>query len=452
MTVITMPRFSPAVVCGVYDKQCERVMPPKRKTSKATESSTKATEASKASSSGRTSCCVCCQGLNRSKDEVLFCEGSCQQWAHRYCLGVSEMAYKVIREKNYKFRCFACLQIEQQDDIAKLRDEVARLTTLLQSPPSASDSPADLLSDSVDSVAPGPRSYASAAKAGEPRNHLPRQTPRVDYSESRKFNVVIFGLVECPQGTKRHDRLVHDLSMVESVFSDIDVSLKSSSIKDCFRLGRYKPDQVRPRPILVKLIRIEDVSKVLANRRAAKAPIVIKPDMTRDERTRESILLKHRWDLINSGIPKQAIRISKSKIFIDKVEYGCITESGFRLTGDKPNTLSSSSSSDMTPNNNSDPDTISSVTSLTSLSVPAVLPLTTVQHPDVSNAHNSHSAQPATSPTSLSVPAVLPETTVQHPDVSNAHNSHSARPGELPTSGNVTLTPSSEHSLASSPE
>ena len=389
-------------------------MPPKKK-------STKAAESSKASNSSGTLCCVCCQSLNLSKDETLFCDGSCQRWAHRYCLGVSEAAYKVIKEKSYKFRCFACLQIEHQDELAKLRDEVERLSSLLQSSKSTADSPTDRAPDSA-----RPMSYASAAQAGTPEFYSHAQTqksPMVDSSESRKFNVVIFGIAECRQGAKRHERLAYDLSKVESVFSDIDASLKSSSIKDCFRLGRYKQDQVKSRPILVKLIRIEDVSKVLANRRAVKAPVVVKPDMTRDERVRESTLLKHRWDLINSGIPKQSIKVSKSKIFVNNVEYGCFTKSGFKQTGDKSVTLSSSS---VTVNNDN----------------ATLLP---------SN-HGPENMSTATSLTSLSAPAVAPLTTAQQSDVSNIQNSHSVPPGESPVSGNTTLTPSSDHSLTSSPE
>ena len=260
-------------------------MPPKKKTAKVTESS-------KAPSSTG-SCCVCCQGLNLTKNEVLFCAGSCQQWTHRYrCAGVSVTAYKVIKEQGFQFRCFACHQITQQEQLTKLQDEVARLT--------CSQTPLMMLRRPL-----FPGSYATAVTAGELGDHLSKlaKSPRTDsYESNRKFNVVMFGIGECRQGA---NRLAHDLSKVESVLTDIDGSLKSSSIKDCFRLGKYRADQAKPRPILVKFVRIEEVSKVLSNRWAVKSPIAVKPDMTRDERVRESTLLKHRWTLIKSGVPKQ---------------------------------------------------------------------------------------------------------------------------------------------------
>ena len=80
----------------------------------------------------------------------------------------------------------------------------------------------------------------------------------------------------------------------------------------------------------MKFVRIEDVSKVLANRSAATPPIVVKPDMARDERLRESTLLE-RWRLISSGVPKRAIKISRSKMYVHNVEYGTYSQSGFVL-------------------------------------------------------------------------------------------------------------------------
>ena len=54
----------------------------------------------------------------------------------------------------------------------------------------------------------------------------------------------------------------------------------------------------------MKFIRIEDVSTVLKKgRRVLTSPVSIKADMLREERRRESLILKERWSLIQSGIP-----------------------------------------------------------------------------------------------------------------------------------------------------
>ena len=139
---------------------------------------------------------------------------------------------------------------------------------------------------------------------------------------------MIYGIGECSQGARWPERLTHDISKGESTLADIDGSLKSGSIKDCYRLGKFRPNQERPRPMLVKFVRIEGV---LANRRATKPPIVIKPDMTREERIRESTLLRQRWNLISSGVPKHAIKIVRSKIYVNNAVHGTYSPSGFVL-------------------------------------------------------------------------------------------------------------------------
>ena len=97
-------------------------MPPKKKQS---------SKGSDDRSNPSNECCVCCQDLNIAKDEALFCTGHCQQWLHRYCAGVSLPAYKHIKEKDCQFRCFACYQLFQQEEVTKLRNKVTRLSYLI---------------------------------------------------------------------------------------------------------------------------------------------------------------------------------------------------------------------------------------------------------------------------------------------------------------------------------
>ena len=364
-------------------------MPPRKRTAKST-------EPSKSSSSTET-CGICCQSLNPKKDEALFCSGSCQQWAHRYCAGVSITAYKVISEKNYPFRCFACHQIAHQDEVTKLQNEVSRLSTLVSDLQSKHERAA------IEPVPAAPRSYASAVTTDEHGDRLSiKPTSKVSYESARKFNVVIFGIDECYQGAKRSERLAFDLSKVKSVLVDIDESLDSCSIKDCYRLGRYSEGLAKPRPILVKFVRIEDVSKVLVNRRAAKSPVVVKPDMTKEERVRESALLKQRWNLINSGVPKQAIRISRTKIFVNNVEYGAYSQNGFVCAGDNPVTPAI----EMDPPSNLSPQALSKTTSSTTLAVSPAVSTPVTQQP-VANESMPHSSPHCLLPNSASSLAPL---------------------------------------------
>ena len=111
--------------------------------------------------------------------------------------------------------------------------------------------------------------------------------------------------------------------------SGIDSNVHSQAIKDCFRLGKYDPQHKRPRPILVKFIRTLDVSSILSKRSVLSPPINIKPDMFPEERLRDSILLKERWSLVQSGISRNDIKIRKSHLYVKNKLYGQYQNSVF---------------------------------------------------------------------------------------------------------------------------
>ena len=80
--------------------------------------------------------------------------------------------------------------------------------------------------------------------------------PPVQHScqPDRKFNVVIYGIEECPKGTPKHERFNRDLENITVISSvDTDGSIQPQSIRDHFRLGKFKNSsqmqQCRPRPI-----------------------------------------------------------------------------------------------------------------------------------------------------------------------------------------------------------
>ena len=59
------------------------------------------------------------------------------------------------------------------------------------------------------------------------------------------------------------------------------------------------------------------VTSIFSNRNSIEdKSIIIKPDMSLDERTKETLLLKERWSLIQSGIGKSDIKIKSSSIYV----------------------------------------------------------------------------------------------------------------------------------------
>ena len=132
----------------------------------------------------------------------------------------------------------------------------------------------------------------------------------------------MYSLKESPPKTSKVERQVQDLENITNAFINADLSIETSSIRDCFRLGKYKPDASRPRPILIKFLRSTEATMALFKMSAFKAPVHIKPDLTQEEREVESFLLKERWSLTQSGFDKKRIKIRNNCIFIDNIIYG----------------------------------------------------------------------------------------------------------------------------------
>ena len=105
------------------------------------------------------------------------------------------------------------------------------------------------------------------------------------YSE-KKFNVVVYGIEESPPETKKESQSQHDLQHLITSLSVIDSSIEPHPVKDFHRLGKFKPGNKKPRPLLVKFLRSTDTANVLRNKAQLSSPIYIKPDLTPEERPR----------------------------------------------------------------------------------------------------------------------------------------------------------------------
>ena len=155
-------------------------------------------------------------------------------------------------------------------------------------------------------------------------------TSVTDSSNDRRFNVVVYGIDECLTNTIRPARLKKDFETVFSIFSGLGVTPDPGTIVDCHRLGKYKPQPSRPRPILVKFRSIIHVNQVLANKGSLSSPVFIKPDLSLEERAREAVLLKERWALLQKGYRRNMIKIRNNSIFVNNQLYGLVKNSVFQ--------------------------------------------------------------------------------------------------------------------------
>ena len=84
-------------------------MPPKR----ATKSTTK--------------CDVCAAAIVEGKEDALQCDGACQMWFHRYCVGMSQSQFKHLASTSKPFVCPFCSHDVHQAVVCELQSEITAL-------------------------------------------------------------------------------------------------------------------------------------------------------------------------------------------------------------------------------------------------------------------------------------------------------------------------------------
>ena len=94
-------------------------------------------------------------------------------------------------------------------------------------------------------------------------------------------------------------------------------------------MGKYTPQLKRPHPLLVILNKTADVCAVLSNRSSVPTPYRIKLDPSPEEREVDTILLKHRWSLIQSGVDKKDIKLSANRLYVKHTLYRVVKDSTF---------------------------------------------------------------------------------------------------------------------------
>lgn len=271
-------------------------------------------------------CSICEDPIIEGTDECIQCDSHCGCWMHRKCSGLSVDAFATASTSSMPFHCSACRLRSSELEIADLKQTIKELCDVVNKLETKFSS-SDILLENKSSVSGNKSgiSYASAVGSSGvgsvvtdhqnqpsfPPNRLVRE------NDDRKFNVIVYGVEECPRGTARSDRFLNDINKVSDVFSSVDASIDSRAVKDLFRLGGFKSNMSRPRPILVKFVRCSDAHSILSKVRELSPPYSIKPDRSLSERKKDKCLMDIRWSLIQSGIARSLIKIRGVSLYVN---------------------------------------------------------------------------------------------------------------------------------------
>ena len=97
-------------------------------------------------------------------------------------------------------------------------------------------------------------------------------------------------------------------------------------MRDAFRMGPYRGDSAKPRPILAYFQSVWDVQKVLSSLNKLKTfgeKLYISRALCKQDRMLEKVLLSKRHELISSGTSRSSISIKGLKLYVDGQQVEC---------------------------------------------------------------------------------------------------------------------------------
>ena len=142
--------------------------------------------------------------------------------------------------------------------------------------------------------------------------------------EKVKYRFRISCLSEVPNGTSFSKRQSLEMGKIKDILSHM--GLPSINIADFFRLGKHSTELTRPRTLLVTLCSVWDRNLIFQSAHKLKNfkdKIYLSPDLTQSERKTETMILKKRRDLINSGTDRKYLKIKNNKLFNGGEEVKC---------------------------------------------------------------------------------------------------------------------------------
>ena len=165
-------------------------------------------------------------------------------------------------------------------EVSRLKLDLSDLSSALSSRLASLESKFTSVSEKVASLRPVVNSAAPHVTAhsipgtSSPQLSLFRSPrhPKVPSPENRKFNLIVSGVPEAPEGQARLSRVNHDFECVSSIFSELfDTANGPIQIRDCCHLGRFRSgsEGSRSRLVLVTLDSVLAVDRLLSRTASA---------------------------------------------------------------------------------------------------------------------------------------------------------------------------------------
>ena len=146
----------------------------------------------------------------------------CKAWLHRQCARLIKQAFSLLTNNpTTPFYYPHCHLKSQAAEIQELKEAVKKLTSELSL----------LKSSSTTEPPTNPPSHQNSSESESINRQKKATSVNVQFPD-RKYNVVVYGIQECPSGTPKSERNKQDVDQVLPVLSKLDADIQSFSIRD----------------------------------------------------------------------------------------------------------------------------------------------------------------------------------------------------------------------------
>ena len=238
-------------------------------------------------------CGQCEEEIAEHVDPCIMCD-ECSRWCNGACVSLSSEDISVLgRISNCRWFCDSCFpQTKAVEELAKQTRKPGSIANDLQT--------------SITKILP---TELSAKKGTQ---NVEKLSPSKNIDEYQ-YEVRVSGIPENNEAS-RIKRQFKDKEEVENVCSSIGCTYP---IKECRRIGKFVDSRTRKK--LVTFNSVWDaralVAKASEKELYKNSCVLITPGLSEADVKKEQVVLKKRWQLMNSGIRKENLRIHKFRLY-----------------------------------------------------------------------------------------------------------------------------------------
>ena len=244
--------------------------------------------------------CVVCGECGRDPGLWIQCS-RCYDWFHCACSKLSGEILPFLSCENILYSCDRCLSKKiSKDDNFNMECFKTTIKDVVQE--CVSNSIAEKLNDS------------KRANAMPTNVHIPvLSTENELKDDSYQKQVKIIGIPERDE-TFFLSRQIAEKQNIENLLNENGMA---STVIDCYRRGKFVKGKTRP--LIVTFPSVWDVRKTVSKSIELSfwksKRILIVPELSPLDKEKEKAILKQRYDLIQSGVPSNELKIRKLKLF-----------------------------------------------------------------------------------------------------------------------------------------